>query len=421
MGPSAPTTGDFAPGCELQFDLDEVEQSSSNSASSNNLRDSTNSCEMVHVSQRLRQGHHHHHHHAALMQQLNNTGYNREATTTRQSFEILNEDSAEALEFFAAAANSGIEFLDGGMGGAGQGARGRHEAGAASRMLQGDHGSSQGGLHTSRQRHFSLEDYNEMNCSGNEDSSNESFATARTSGGHRHHRQSDGGQHSTKQPDTSGLMNTQHHGQFSMHVDDHVSYDGSDLAGSPPSTPSTGGLGAPPNAFMFPVNPSNSSNQLLESKFGGGGGVGRGREVDQQVTLENHGLLGELKRCIEESCQGQNTLQFPPSLLQEIASHVIQEASLEPCGLKGCLIFIYFEGENDCQYLNTLRCDPATIPTFELTLTLRQNQAKSRASWIPDIVKRNFSGMPNVMVSTSYRLVKRRKYRLNEIEELSLQ
>ena len=34
---------------------------------------------------------------------------------------------------------------------------------------------------------------------------------------------------------------------------------------------------------------------------------------------------------------------------------------------------------------------------------------------------RNFSVMPNVMVSTSYRLVKRRKYRLNEIEELSLQ
>ena len=112
------------------------------------------------------------------------------------------------------------------------------------------------------------------------------------------------------------------------------------MAGSPPSTPSTGGLGAPPNAFMFPVNPSNSSsNQLLESKFGGGGG-GVGGEVDHQVSLEGHGgLLGELKRkltaAIEESCQGQNTLQFPPNLLQEIASHVIQEASLEPCGLKG--------------------------------------------------------------------------------------
>ena len=110
------------------------------------------------------------------------------------------------------------------------------------------------------------------------------------------------------------------------------------MAGSPPSTPSTGGLGAPPNAFMFPVNPSNS-NQLLEAKFGGGGGGVGSSEVDQQVSLERHGLLGELKRkltaAIEESCQGQNALQFPPNLLQEIASHVIQEASLEPCGLKG--------------------------------------------------------------------------------------
>ena len=57
---------------------------------------------------------------------------------------ILNEDSAEALEFFAAAANSGMEFLDGGMGGGAggsqQGHRGRHEAGGS----RGD----QGGLHS---------------------------------------------------------------------------------------------------------------------------------------------------------------------------------------------------------------------------------------------------------------------------------
>jgi len=135
-------------------------------------------------------------------------------------------------------------------------------------------------------------------------------------------------------------------------------------------------------------------------------------------TQLQNGLRHKLLAAIEE--KSRKSLQFPCNLLQEIAAHVIQEASLEPCGLKGCLIFIYFEGENDCQYLNSLRCDPATIPTFELTLTLRQNQPKIRG-WIPDIVKRNFSVMPNVVVSTSYRLVKRRKYRLNEIEELSLQ
>merc|ERR1712203_1330712 len=124
-------------------------------------------------------------------------------------------------------------------------------------------------------------------------------------------------------------------------------------------------------------------------------------EIQSGLELQIE-LKQKLLEAIEE--KSGKTLQFPSNLLQEISGHVIQEATLEPCGLKGCLIFIYFEGENDCQYLNTLRCDPATIPTFELTLTLRQNQAKSRASWIPDIVKRNFSVMPNVAVSTSYRL-----------------
>ena len=108
-------------------------------------------------------------------------------------------------------------------------------------------------------------------------------------------------------------------------------------------------------------------------------------------------LLGELKERLINAVMSKMTLDFPSNLLREISAHVIQEASLEPCGLKGdigkkkeiylpsilfnshtitifagCLIFIYFEGENDRQYVNTLRCDPATIPTFELALTLRQ-------------------------------------------------
>lgn len=337
------------------------------------------------------------------MMHLNNTGYNK---TTKQSFEILNEDSAEAFEFFAAAASSGIEFA---------GNPGRGETGSdrqrSVHMASEDSGAGQ----PKRQRHFSLEDYNEMHYSGNE-SSNESFATASGVG----NRNSG----STKNNSYGAGLNQQMH--TSMQVDDpeQISFNGSEAASSsPPSTPSTSGLGQLSNAFMFPVS-------TIESKFNNCG-IGSEHGVSFEVANPHiaNGLLCELKQkltaAIEERARDgsgilhQRSLQFPNNLLGEIASHVIQEASLEPCGLKGCLIFIYFEGENDCQYLNTLRCDPATHPTFELTLTLRQNQAKSRASWIPDIVKRNFSAMPNVMVSTSYRLVKRRKYRLNEIEELT--
>ena len=132
--------------------------------------------------------------------------------------------------------------------------------------------------------------------------------------------------------------------------------------------------------------------------------------LDTDPPLISTQLQNELMQKLVATIEEKSTfgLQFPSNLMQEIAGHVIQESTSEPCGLKGkvspsfhlpfpvplyrrffpgCMMHIYFEGQHDCQYLNTLHCDPTTIPTFELTLTLRQNQAKTR-NWIPDIVKR---------------------------------
>ena len=107
--------------------------------------------------------------------------------------------------------------------------------------------------------------------------------------------------------------------------------------------------------------------------------------------------------------------------------------------ISGCVIYIYLEDDEGCQYVNCLRCDPETVPTFELTLTLRSSPNSSnpflltrsqssifssvgrRPSWgdrlLPSLV-RNFRQNPtkpvSILVSTSYKLVKRRKYRLNE-------
>jgi len=339
---------------------------------------------------------------------LNNTGFL--SATTRPSFDILNDTPAQdAYEFFAAAAAANPAEMD---------LNPMHH----SRDLYFGGGGNDGagvnnGCSNNRQRHLSLEDYNDMQFSGNESSNDEvSFETSQ--------RQLLQQQSSTKEFGVGG--HNMHIGHFNsiMQVDveqDLSSINGSDRA-STPSTPSTAGLGLP-NAFTFPVNTIESKIQHTNRSLGSHAAaplqeIAAGNAANAGESLHDE-LRHKLLAAIEE--KSRKSLQFPCNLLQEIAAHVIQEASLEPCGLKGCLIFIYFEGENDCQFLNTLRCDPATIPpTFELTLTLRQNQAKMRG-WIPDIVKRNFSVMPNVMVSTSYRLVKRRKYRLNEIEELSLQ
>ena len=148
---------------------------------------------------------------------------------------ILNEDSAEAFEFFAAAASSGIEFANGRQRGGGNGdlsdvmrsSRRHHNAVGGMGVQEGQ-----------RQRHFSLEDYNEMHeYSGNE-SSNESFACAdRTtsggSGGNRNHNLGAGSTkmmtHSSFHHNGAGLNN---HHQNQMHtgmqIDDpeHISFNG---------------------------------------------------------------------------------------------------------------------------------------------------------------------------------------------------
>ena len=109
------------------------------------------------------------------------------------------------------------------------------------------------------------------------------------------------------------------------------------------------------------------------------------------------------------------------------------------CHVLGCVIYIYLEDDEGCQYVNCLRCDPETVPTFELTLTLRSSpnfnpflltrsqssifsSVGRRPSWgdrlLPSLVRnirQTQSTKPvSILVSTSYKLVKRRKYRLNE-------
>lgn len=278
----------------------------------------------------------------------NETGYFSQQAATKTSFDcVLSDDSAEAYDFFAAASASGVTF----------------------------DGSNLRQPVPKRQRHFSLEDYNE-NMDDASDNSNSSFATASLAG-----------QEADVFPNCRSFV------------------AGSDTM-STPSTPSTAGLDLP-NAFTFPPVPMPEMQPLT------------GPPIVLLDTNSEHissQLLGELKERLLNAVLSKMTLDFPSNLLHEISAHVIQEASLEPCGLKGCLIFIYFEGENDRQYVNTLRCDPATIPTFELALTLRQSHQFKKGSWISSLVKR--ISVPTV--STSYKLVKRRKYRLYEVEELSL-
>lgn len=66
---------------------------------------------------------------------------------------------------------------------------------------------------------------------------------------------------------------------------------------------------------------------------------------------------------------------LPNGLTHRIAQDIFRLADNEPYGLKGCTLYINFEGEGINKKLSTFRCDPNTPATFEVYLTLKQSTA----------------------------------------------
>lgn len=79
---------------------------------------------------------------------------------------------------------------------------------------------------------------------------------------------------------------------------------------------------------------------------------------------------------------------LPCGLLQKIAEDILDLADSELCGLRGCTLFISFEGEGpeDSRKLGTVKLDPYTASTFELYLTLKQS-APGWNSFLPQFLK----------------------------------
>lgn len=58
-----------------------------------------------------------------------------------------------------------------------------------------------------------------------------------------------------------------------------------------------------------------------------------------------------------------------------------------PPAYRGCTLFINFESEQECRKIGTIKCDPNTVSTFELFLTLKQGSRNSWHSMLPQFLK----------------------------------
>ncbi|XP_057381566.1 protein charybde-like [Daphnia carinata] len=109
-----------------------------------------------------------------------------------------------------------------------------------------------------------------------------------------------------------------------------------------------------------------------------------------------------------------NEILLPAGILQSIARDILIASVDEPCGIRGCMVFIDFEepnsrnNEDRKQRIGAVKCHPYTVNTFELYLTLRPHS--SWTSKLP-LFLQNLAYRSTMVISQDYSLVKRKLFR----------
>nr|CAH7762875.1 unnamed protein product [Callosobruchus chinensis] len=163
------------------------------------------------------------------------------------------------------------------------------------------------------------------------------------------------------------------------------------------------------------ANVSNSSVNAIN-----GGAATPGDDSDQHsATIVNalaQRLEAELRRAKRTHLACGEVL-LPCGLLRRIARDVLSMAECEPCGVRGCRLYVTFESNSsgaignvaDGACIAAVHWDPATPATHELYLTLRQ-QPNAGWQFLPQVI-RNLTRGGTIIVSPAYTLSKKKLYR----------
>lgn len=132
---------------------------------------------------------------------------------------------------------------------------------------------------------------------------------------------------------------------------------------------------------------------------------------------EDCGATSALARRLEEELRAAKSAQLscgevllPSNLLVRISRDVLRLAENEPCGLRGCTLFVNFEGTQECRRIGTIKCDPNTVSTFEVYLTLKQDSSPWH-NFLPRFIQNLTRGGGTVVISQGYTLEKKKLYR----------
>ncbi|XP_065359295.1 protein scylla-like [Calliphora vicina] len=141
-----------------------------------------------------------------------------------------------------------------------------------------------------------------------------------------------------------------------------------------------------------------------------------GTEDEQQIDCDSidAAAVNELSLLLLAELRAAKTrnltcteVSLPSDLTQRIATDIVRVSEREPCGIRGCTVFVEYEEEiNNVKRIAKLKIDPEMVPTFEVYLTLRQDK-RGWTSLLPQFIK----GLSRtITISPDYTINKRKLY-----------
>ncbi|XP_073836257.1 uncharacterized protein isoform X2 [Musca autumnalis] len=171
------------------------------------------------------------------------------------------------------------------------------------------------------------------------------------------------------------------------------------------------------NVFAGGFSPSPASSNLsTPTEATEHYGIGGHDDIDAAAVNELSQRLQSELRAAKSRHLSCTEVSLPWDLTPRIAADMIKTSEREPCGVRGCAIFIDFEDETgNARRIASFKIDPNTVSTFELFLTLKQDKG-GWTSLLPQFLK-NLTRSSTILISPHFTLNKHKLYAYADEEE----